>query len=129
MTVPELPAPPLTSADVGYGIVPTQHQPQVNAPQVPAYAPPPPSYSPVGSQPRVPGTGAVTIAPAFGQKSSGWPVIAIVAVVVGGAVAVMIVVGIAAAIAIPVFLNQRAKAEAATVTLSRPTRPARLAYR
>jgi type II secretory pathway pseudopilin PulG len=43
-----------------------------------------------------------------------------VLVIVGAALGVLVIVGILAAVAIPVFLNQRAKAQAAATTISLP---------
>lgn len=68
----------------------------------PAYPPVPASYGPY--------------APARQGMSTG----AKVAIALGGAVAGLVVLGILAAIAIPVFLNQRAKSEAEGITITLP---------
>jgi hypothetical protein len=88
---------------------PAPYQPASDQPA--SYPPAPfvqtaPTYPPPGWNPQ--------FAPSGG--SGGSRALIIVAAVVG----TVIVVGILAAIAIPVFLNQRAKAEAARITVSAP---------
>jgi hypothetical protein len=92
------------------------------AQQPPAYAPvssAPPSYPPPGYQPGAPAWPTPTVS----TMSVGMKVLIAIASVIGG----FILLGILAAIAIPVFLNQRAKAEAAATSVSIPTQVVGLA--
>jgi hypothetical protein len=87
-------APPPRAA---YGAAPTPRYP---APQYPA--------------PQYPASGP------YAAQKPGMPTIAKLAIAAGAALAGLVILGILAAIAIPVFLNQKARADADRVTVSLP---------